>query len=161
LHEPRPTPPLRLDLGKGAHIDVPATAWPMKGLIQSTDDTVRGKWGFVIPTERVGLTIGDLDRGEYCTTLSATPDAGVADWLKKLFAGATFEVRTATRVKLGDAAAYVEVEQEGRKMAVFLVCHDASFVQLSVFGTRPHSELRAVLEPIAKSFVGAPANQAP
>lgn len=144
---------VRFELPDHAHLDIPAAAWP-KPQPPPTAETL-GMWAFFLPATNGFLGIREITPEPACARLAAARDDNIESEIRLIFSDQPMDLKRAARGTLGRASAAIDVTQDGLNEAAYLVCDGKSLVQLSVFGTQPHAELRVVLDRVAKTYVGS------
>jgi len=149
---PLPTGTARHPLAGGAYVDLPATAWSSGPL--PPQDNVRSEYLMLVPDRGVWVGVRELEARDRCDFIR---DAGseLAERLKTVYSNSQYPLQNIERGKFGDVSAYAQAATEDRKVALYFMCAGKTVVQLSVVGDKPIAQLRALLDEVAKSLVGA------
>ena len=75
--------------------------------------------------------------------------------LRPIISDQQTQIRRVERARLGDASAALEILRGKMNESSYVICHGKSMLLVSVFGRQDYATLRALLDPIAKTFVGA------
>jgi len=144
---------VRFDLGDGAQIEIPGSAWPMART--SPDEGAQRSWAFHLPDRDSFLGLLSLAPGAVCSRLAAARDDKLEAELRPIFSDQQIQIRRVGRARLGDASASLEIVRGKLNEASYVICHGKSLIQVSVLGRQDYATLRVLLDEVAKTFVGA------
>jgi len=144
-------------LAEGGSVELPASAWSTG--TQPPQDGVRSEVIYVAPEGGAWLGVRELERRDRCDYLGAAvpgPTDDIAQRLETIYANAQHPLAKVERAKFGDLAVYAETDSTPTHVVLYLICAGKSVVQLTAAGERAPAELRAQLDVVARSLVGAP-----